>query len=274
MTSPLHQTARLLDSDAAGDHGDHWRAVLGAGADRLGELLGAAIARCEIAPPLAATARDLALAGEPMAFGLVETDHTPGSGGGGLFCVVEVSLDAGGQPTVRDVRTAYPYLGTGAPLAARVRAIALFPNRLEARLTLALDAGPVLEVFDTFYWRNRGRYRADQAETFTLAALATRMMPADAAQAPALRPLAGSRPDDYAFAGTVVTVTPDAVHLLGRPLWRVGIRLAGADDRTGLVLPVHVSADGFADGWRPAPGDRVAGTLWLQARLAPAAPST
>ena len=264
----LCQSARPLDAAEAGGHRDHWAALLGDALPQVQARIDAATPSCEIVPPHAASTGALMAAGEPLAFALLQADRSGGQPASGLLCVVQVSLDDRGQPTVREIRTAYPHLGAAAALPARVRGIALFPGRLEARLRLDLGHGRIVDAFDSFYWRNRGRYRENDPVAFALTALG-RMGPsvAEAGDRPlSLRRLPDGRPDDLLFQGVVVAVTPDAVTVLGERLWRVETRLARLGS-TDLVLPVHVAAAGFAGDWRPAPGDAVSGSLWLQTRL-------
>lgn len=317
------QSARLLDDAEAGGHIDHWAAVLGDGLSGqvLRGLIEAATPGCEIVPPHAASTGALMAAGEPLAFALLQADRSGGQPASGLLCVVQVSPDDRGQPTIREIRAAYPHLGAAVPVTARVAGIALFPGRLEARIRLDIGGALALDAFDTFYWRNRGRYRKNEPAEFALAALAYQMGPVasddlviddpeqvrrirarnawaethgvwrradeaaalaawrprseadlaairiDARTLSALMPLPEALPDDMGFQGEVIAVTPDAVTVLGERLWRVDIRVAGLAGGLDLVLPVHVSAAGFAGDWRPDAGDVVSGSLWLQTRL-------
>ena len=300
---------------------DHWPALLGEGLADLRSRIEPATPGGEIVPPHAASTAALMAAGEPLAFALLEADRTGGQPASGLLCVVQVSADDRGQPTIREIRTAYPHLGTAVPVSARVHGIALFPGRLEARLQLDLGKGGVIDAFDSFYWRNRGRYRENEPATFALSALAFHMDPAetgdlviddpaqvrrirarvpgaralgawrrsveaaalaawrprceadlapirvDASTLSAFMPRPDSCPDTFVFQGEVIAVVPDAVRVLGEPLWRVEMRLAGLAGGVDLVLPVHVTAAGFGSDWRPVAGDVVTGSLWLQTRL-------
>ena len=272
MTSSLAPKLALLTEEAAGGHLDHWAAILGKDLSGLQRLVEVAVPGCEIVPPHAASARALSAAGEPLAFALLRADRSGGTEASGLLCVVQVSADAHGQPTLREIRTAYPHFAAGTVVVAELREIALFPSRLEARLRLDLGNGAACVAFDSFYWRNRGRYGAGRPARFALAALAYTMAPAspgkvtpDDFTGPAA--LLDGKPDDRTFHGTVVGVTPEAMRILDTPLWRVEVHLGRLPDGREPVLPVHVSAAGFAGDWRPAAGDTVSGTLWLQTRL-------
>ena len=266
MSALLFPSARAPSATDSDSHAGAWRALLGADVDRLQELVNAAVPGCEIIPPHAASSGALRHAGEPLAFALIDPDRRPGAEGAGLLCIVQVSLDAQGQPSVREIRGSFPCLGGGTPVMAEVQEIALLPGRLEARLTLKLDHGLRLSAFDPFYWRNRGRYRARQPALFRLSALADRLAPDAGATgaAPALAPQPDGRADHWSFRGHLVGATPDAARILGQPLWRITTRLGSGGK---LELPVHVAPHALPAGWQPTPGDRIAGSLWLQARL-------
>lgn len=267
MPALLFPSARAPSAADSGGHAGPWRAILGADVVRLRELVDAAVPGCEIIPPHAASTGALLAAGEPLAFALINPDRRPGADGAGLLCIVQVSLDAQGQPSVREIRGSFPCLGGGTLVTAEVQAIALLPGRLEARLTLMLEGGRSVTAFDPFYWRNRGRYRAGQPAPFRLAALADRLaLDTDAASAvPSLHPSADGQADDWTFRGLVTEASADAARILGRPLWRLTTRLGSAG--RDLVLPIHVAPETLPAGWQPTPGDRITGSLWLQARL-------
>ncbi len=67
------------------------------------------------------------------------------------------------------------------------------------------------------------------------------------------------------FRGTVVSVTPDSVSIIGVRLWRVDILVIRAE--SDVVLPVYVSPRAFNGDWRPAAGDNVEGVAWINAYL-------
>lgn len=269
MSALLFPSARAPSAADIGGHARPWRALLGAEVARLQALVDAAVPGCEIIPPHAASTGALLAAGEPLAFALIDPDRRPGADGAGLLCIVQVSLDAQGQPSVREIRGSFPCLGGGALVTADVQAIALLPGRLEARLTLTLENGIRLSAFDPFYWRNRGRYRAGQPAPFRLSALAVHLAPdTDSVDTPpGLAPHPDGRADDWSFRGRITGATPDAARILGRPLWRIMTHIGSAGADRDLVLPVHVAPDALPAGWQPAPEERITGSLWLQARL-------
>lgn len=269
MSALVFPSARAPSAADSGGHAGAWRALLGEDVAQLRELVDAAVPGCEIIPPHAASTGALMAAGEPLAFALINPDRRPGADGAGLLCIVQVSLDAQGQPSVREIRGSFPCLGGGALVIAEVQAIALLPGRLEARLTLMLEDGSQLAAFDPLYWRNRGRYRAGQPAPFRLSALADHLAPdPDAAEmTPGLHPRPGGQADNWIFRGVITEATADAARILGRPLWRITTRLGSAGMDRELMLPIHVAPETLPAGWQPTPGDRITGSLWLQARL-------
>jgi hypothetical protein len=78
-----------------------------------------------------------------------------------------------------------------------------------------------------------------------------------------LMPAGNGFRDDAVYQGEVMRVTPATFTLFGVSFWRVEVTV-WRDDQD-MVLPFFVAERLFPGDWRPAVGDYVQGTAWLQA---------
>jgi hypothetical protein len=79
----------------------------------------------------------------------------------------------------------------------------------------------------------------------------------------ALLPNSNGPVDDAEFPGQVVRVVPRAVRILDMDFWRIDTVVIRPDDEA-FILPIYVAERLFDGDWRPAVGEYVAGTLWMQ----------
>lgn len=178
----LFESARELSDDEAGGHGNRW-GVFDEDVERIiGRWLTAGIEKSQIVDAELSEGPDLGRlirAGEPKASGLLYADRDDDQGKAGMLSVIALNMldDATGER--RNILcSTYPFFRDGAPMDVEVGEIAMFPNRLEARLELVLEDGPVLIAFDSLFWKHRARYEAQEDVRFSLAALAYTMTPA------------------------------------------------------------------------------------------------
>ncbi|MGH8565020.1 MAG: hypothetical protein ACREXW_13410 [Gammaproteobacteria bacterium] len=177
----LFESARALADDDAGGHRNRWNVFDEDVEDFIGRWITVGLEKSQIANvrvPDDFGLRRLVHAGEPEASGLLYADRDEDRGKAGMLALIALNLldDATGER--RNVfYSAYPFFRDGASVEVEVGEIALFPNRLEARLELVLKEGPVLIAFDTLFWKHRARYRAQVRVEFALAALAYTMTP-------------------------------------------------------------------------------------------------
>ncbi len=78
-----------------------------------------------------------------------------------------------------------------------------------------------------------------------------------------LMPTGNGFRDDAVYQGEVMGVTPATLSVFGVSFWRVEVTV-WRDDQD-MVLPFFVAERLFPGDWRPAVGDYVKGTAWLQA---------
>lgn len=175
----LYDQARELSDEQAGGHGNHWgvfdedvegfvtnwipRALEAADIVRLGATDDSGQAQ-------------LVEEGDLRGLGLLYADRAEDAGRAGLLALIAVDIEAEPGQRSNVLWSAYPFFAEGFRYAARIEAIGLHPNRLEARLDLAV-AGLLVVAFDPLFYQHRGLYRADQTVTFSLCALAYRMSP-------------------------------------------------------------------------------------------------
>lgn len=81
----------------------------------------------------------------------------------------------------------------------------------------------------------------------------------------ALLPASSGPGDDASYIGEVVRVVPRALRMFDVDFWRVDTVVLRADD--DVALPIYVAERLFEGDWRPAVGQYVEGSLWLQAHL-------
>ena len=328
----LFEQARALDEEQAGGHGGRWsvfdddvegfverwlpRAVQEAKVVTLGVADGSGQDR-------------LVAAGEPRGAGLLYADRAEDARQAGLMAVIAMDVESDTQPGQRSniLWSAYPFFAEGLRYPVRIESIGLHPNRLEARLELAV-AGMLVYAFDPLFYQHRGLYRAGEHVTFSLCALAYHMGPTpeqeividdperirafhardawvrahgswskdadeeaslaawtpesdedlepihiDLSRGAWLLPSEQGPADDAGYQGEVLAVTPEVYRLFGVAVWRVDVVVAKPDDED-FVLPIYVTEHGFADGWRPTPGENVSGSAWVQGWMVPDAAAT
>lgn len=156
---------------------------------------------------------------------------------------------------------AFPYLGPGAEVDARILGVRVTADRLQAELLLDVG-GHRLTVFDAGFTQARAVYRPEQRYRFALTALALTLGPQPADDPMRLRP---ARRASTHGSGELRRVQADAAVIHGQPLWRLTLRSWIGPQ--ALLLPVLAHAQGLAPDWEPTTGEAAGGRLWLQAEL-------
>lgn len=177
----LLASARELTNEEAGGHGNRWGVFAQDVEDFLGQWLGVAAEQSEAAIFGIGQKSDFDTAqamGESNVFGLLYTGQELGTARSGLVSLIHLDPGGDGREPSNQLWSAFPFLGDGVAQDAEVEEIGLFPNRIEARLTLNLPIGAQIMAFDTSFWQNRAVYRPDEQYRFVLSALAYRMEPA------------------------------------------------------------------------------------------------
>ena len=198
------------------------------------------------------------------------------------------------QPKESFLFTAYPAALGGRPHEMTVAEVLLGTHGAEGQVTATTASGRTLTFFDPLFYLNKGRYALGRTYGFLLAALAYRVQPLDRTvmeiDDPAWRaafddgvgdpaapvriqlagtsymmPLQGWDVDDYAFQVQAGPSQPIVIADTTIDRTVMDIRLGGDApiDITLYVAP-HVRKGGF----RPAIGEDMTGTFWLQGTLA------
>lgn len=174
----LMATARELTDDEAGGHGNRWGVFDEDVSGFIERWLGLAVQEaevCNLGLLEEAALKQLQTQGEPFAVALLYTGQAPRLGQAGLMALIH--QDPGGPDSEprNQLWSAFPFFGNGIEVHARVAGIAVFPNRLEARLRLELSSGAMVFAFDTGFVQSRSVYRAGEVYRFKLSALAYEM---------------------------------------------------------------------------------------------------
>lgn len=231
-----------------GGHGDHWACLI--------TDLEPVLAGLATAPPGAADLRihapgvnsvwpDLTVSGRGEAPGL-ETWRVDGwrPGEARLLSAFPVIRDGGFQTLT---------LGTARP----------WESGFEAVVPATTAGGLPLAYFDVAHLHPWNEWTLDQAVAVRLAGLAYRLGPDPREGAPALTPLEGGQPDEFAFRGILRAVT--RVTAWGQCLHRLEVDLEPPTaGRPVFRLPILVAAHRLQRGYGPRPGDAIRGELWLQ----------
>lgn len=173
----LLDTARELTEEEAGGHGNRW----GAFADDLDTFietwLPMAVEQGEVVALGVADESDhKGLVAEVRGMGLLYADREEDCGRAGMLAVIATDVEGSEGARANVLASAFPFFAEGPAYPVEIQEIALHPNRLEARLELAV-AGTLVFAFDPLFCQHRGLYRRGEACTFTLAALAYAMEP-------------------------------------------------------------------------------------------------
>lgn len=182
--------------------------------------------------------------------------------------------------------TAYPFAAEGARHRLIVRDVTAWEGELEGWVTVSVPACDVtFTFFDTHFHANRQRYEIGAETDFILAALAYdvfvdqreplvvkgRTLQLQGATIIVPRQGDEATPDDYDFfAPALSAAEPTAMGPF--PLSRVTVTLLEPPTQDDidrlLTVPLYVPERAWRNQRRPAPGDDLTGTLWLQGRLA------
>ena len=178
----LFADARVLTEDQSGGHGNRW----GAFAEDLDGFIERWLpVAMEHGQVVALGAADdtgqavLVAGGEPRGMGLFYADRQEDRGRAGMLGLIAMDVESQSGEHSNVLWSAYPFFAEGSPYLVEVQGIGLHPNRLEARLDLAV-AGTMVFAFDPLFYKHRGLYRRGAAATFSLAALAYDMAPTGA----------------------------------------------------------------------------------------------
>jgi hypothetical protein len=173
----LLDTARELTEEEAGGHGNRW----GAFADDLDTFvetwLPVAVEQGQVVTlGVADGSGHEGLVAEVSGMGLLYADREEDRGRVGMLAVIAMDIEGPDGERTNVLASAFPFFADGLAYPVQVQEIALYPNRLEARLELAV-AGTLVFAFDPIFYQHRGLYRQGEASTFSLAALAYEMAP-------------------------------------------------------------------------------------------------
>lgn len=181
MKTLLIDSAIELSDEEAGGHGGHWAVFDDDVPELMQHWLSIAISQANVVPLGLAdqtVLEQLINQGEPRSIALLyaESEQCAGSG---LLSLIHIKTDTKTQKTNNELWSAYPFFKEGNEVVAEIDTLQLFPNRIEARLTLNLvhNSGAQMTVFDPLFWAHRSLYRAHQPYHFSVAALAYEMMP-------------------------------------------------------------------------------------------------
>lgn len=174
-------SAKALNDDEAGGHGNRWGVFDGDVPSLMGRWLGVAVNDAEASSfgmndPVALG--QLVAQGEPSAFALLHTGQARGQGQAGLMALIHQDPGGPDHEPRNALWSAFPFFGDGRQVLAEVEEIGVFPNRIEARLRLGLSSGAVVFAFDTGFVPSGAVYRAGESYRFVLSALAYDMEPA------------------------------------------------------------------------------------------------
>lgn len=179
----LLSTAKALNDDEAGGHGQRWGVFDDNVSAWIGRWLAVAVNDAEVSSfglvDLAAMAQ-LRAQGEPSAFALLHTGQARGQGQAGLMALIYQDPGGPDREPRNALFSAFPFFGDGVEVLAEVVQIGVFPNSLEAYLRLGLRSGAVVFAFDSGFVQSRAVYRAGECYRFVLSALAYDMSPAQA----------------------------------------------------------------------------------------------
>jgi hypothetical protein len=177
----LLSSAKALNDDEAGGHGNRWGVFDGDVPALMGKWLGVAVNDAVASSFGMGDQAALALLraqGEPAAFALLHTGQARGAGQAGLMALIYQDPGGPDREPRNALFSAFPFFGDGTEVLAEVVQIGVFPNSLEARLRLGLSSGAVVFPFDTGFVQSRAVYRAGECYRFVLSALAYDMEPA------------------------------------------------------------------------------------------------
>lgn len=175
----LLNTARELTEEEAGGHGNRW----GAFADDIDTFietwLPVAVEQGKVVALGVAdesSHEELVATREVRGMGLLYADREEDRGRSGMLAVIAMDVEGSEGERANVLASAFPFFAEGLTYPVEVQEIALYPNRLEARLELAV-AGTLVFAFDPLFYQHRGLYRRGETCTFSLAALAYGMEP-------------------------------------------------------------------------------------------------
>lgn len=178
---PLLSTSRLLTEEQAGGHGNRWEVFAEDTGRFIAHWLPQAVEKSQVVTLGVAdpAGQDWLIAsGELRGMGLLYADRPEDAGRAGLLSVIamDVEDEETGQRS-HQLWSAYPFFAEGIRYPVEIQEIGLYPNRLEARLELAV-LGMLTFAFDSLFYQHRGYYTAETPLVFSLAALAYHMEPA------------------------------------------------------------------------------------------------
>lgn len=180
---PLFFQSRLMSAEEAGGHGGHWELFAESASEIIGKWLPIAISKSklvEIGVSDKSSESRLLASGEYQTAGLMYFDRKQDENLAGMLSVIAINVRDESSTEVRnDIMTAYPFFVEGKCVEATVEAIDLFPNKLEAVVTLLHADEMRFHTFDTLFFKHRGIYRKGQRARFSIAAMAYSMQPAE-----------------------------------------------------------------------------------------------
>jgi hypothetical protein len=171
------------------------------------------------------------------------------------------------------VLTAFPFAAGAIAHAVTIDKVASTGSGAEGQIRGRTEDGAEISFFDPLFFKNGSDYRVGESYQFALSAFAyslkpfglkvvqgdDRFVPADV-----LRPARSGGADDYEFRATVQHVYP--MRLDTGTVYRM--RVTVARNRQSMVdVALYAAEHVLPAGYRPKPGDEIAGRLWLQGYL-------
>lgn len=179
MSDYLIDSARQLTEDEAGPHGSRW-AVFGEPEELMTRWLHPMLTEgkpVESGIPVNLGARR---GGMPVALGFLHSDNPEAEGRVGGLSVQEVVPPSGSESGQLAMRSAFPFLSEGVEFESEVFEIALYPNQLEARISIEFPQGAAVDPFDALFWKHGPHYRQGEVYRFRASGLAYKFWPAAA----------------------------------------------------------------------------------------------
>ena len=171
------------------------------------------------------------------------------------------------------VLSAFPFAAGAITHPVRIEHVASLGSGAEGQVRGRTEDGAELSFFDALFFKNGSDYQVGESYQFALSAFAYSLRPyglrlvqgSDTIAPPdVLRPARSGASDDYDFRATVQHVYP--MRLESGTVYRMRVTVARSGQNM-VDVALYAAEHVLPAGYRPKPGDEIAGRLWLQGYL-------